>query len=347
MGIKSNIKRDYVLKYILDKFNDTTQDVEFVMGSDGMPLYKPMTKEGAMGKPDEYFEFDDETYELVRRQAVPVAVIVNTADYANLADISLSDRITSSSWSVVVEFLVFIGSKVHNKIMFAMEEFRDKFLGKLDFMVGKEFDYDATTTLPTTKFYSVVTHATDLTASGVVTINGNNFISYTLSIDVESTDNLIYGNQFEFYIKKPTDQAYSRILPIMAGWGAGNNLKGEQLLKNTALTGNDLNKAKLTHNLVTSRGWAINFTLLFEPSRYIVKELFKETYKMKDNMNETYFIKMVFKDKSVTNGVPSWVTDSTIGFEYECVTGEGGTEVVYGDNVIFTIGFAPSWIKAV
>ena len=46
--------------------------------------------------------------------------------------------------------------------------------------------------------------------------------------------------------------------------------------------------------------------------------------------------------------MPTFVEDDSedyIGFEYEVVTGEGGTEVVYGENIIFSIGFALAYVN--
>ena len=52
--MKSHIKKNDILEYILNQFNDdnATQDITFVMGSEGMPLYKPISFEGAGGVPE-------------------------------------------------------------------------------------------------------------------------------------------------------------------------------------------------------------------------------------------------------------------------------------------------------
>lgn len=342
--MKSHIKRDYVLKYILDKFNVNTQDVDFLMGRDGMPLYQPLSKEASEGDPNNFEFINTETYQYVKKEYVPVSVIAMPADFSNLTNIEQTQRITSSSWSAVVEFLVFTDSYVHNKIVFAMEEFRDKFFGKIDFLEGKEWDYDLPSNKPTKKYYNVVTHCTDLTPSSIITINGINFISYTFEIELEVNDELAFGNQFEFYIKQDGG-TYERVLPITASWGSSNTLEGKQLLNNVALSGDDLKKAQQVHNIVASRGWAINFSFMFQPTSDIIRELFKETFKYKTSLNEKYHVKMLFKEKEYDSetGIPSYVESDDIKFEFACVTGDGGTEVVYGDNVIFAIGFAPSW----
>ena len=344
--LKSNIKRDYVLKYLLDKFNDTTQDVSFVMGSDGMPLYKPISKEGAEGNADEYSFINEETYQLTQEQYVAVSIPVITADYSNLANMDLSQRVTSSSWSAVVEFLVYADSYVHKKLTFTMEEFRDKFLGKLDFLEGREFDFDNTNVKPVTKYYNVVTTASDVMAGGIITINGDKYISYTLQIDLDVSDDLAYGNQFEFYIKSASEDEYTRVLPIQVSWGASNSLEGKQLLNNSNLSVADADKAKMIHSIVSSRGWAINYTFIFDPNIDIMIDLFKETFIKKDVMNTPFYIQIKFKKKvyDAITGIPTWEYDDRLEFDYTVITGEGGTEVVYGDIIMFSIGFTPSWV---
>jgi len=343
--MKSNIKKDDILKYLLGKFNTTSQDVGFVMGSEGMPLYRPITKESSEGSGEETYEFDDDTYQIDKEQYIPVAIPVITADYSNLATIEQDQRVTSSTWSAVVSFLVFENSYVNKKLVFAMEEFRDKMLGKLDILEGREYNYSSTSTKPIAKYYNVVTTAGDLIPSGIITINGDIFIEYTLQIDLDVSDNIAYGNQFEFYVKTSTGE-YSRVLPIQASWGASNSLEGKQLLNNSNLSVANADKAKMIHSIVSARGWAINFTFIFDPTRDILIDLFKETYQLKDTMNVPFYVKMIFKHKVYdgVTGIPTWETDTRIGFEYKVVTGTGGTEVVYGDNVMFTIGFAPSWV---
>ena len=95
---------------------------------------------------------------------------------------------------------------------------------------------------------------------GILTINGDRYMEYTLQIDLTVSDNLTFGNQFEFYIKKTTDEEYSRVLPIQASWGASNSLEGYQLLNNSTLNQDSLSKAKMIHNIISSVDWA-NYTV--------------------------------------------------------------------------------------
>ena len=350
--MKSNIKKNYILRYLQSKFDDNTQEFGFVMGIDGSPLYQPITKEGTKGDPNEFSFVNEETYEVSKISHIPVSFPVIEADYASLATITQDQKINSTSWSVVASFLLYIGDiNVHNAMVYSIEEFRDRFLGKIDFIEGREIDYEALTTAPTVKWYLVTTSSMDVVPGGILTINGDRYMEYTLQIDLTVSDNLTFGNQFEFYIKKTTDEEYSRVLPIQASWGASNSLEGYQLLNNSTLNQDSLSKAKMIHNIISSRGWAINFTFLFDHSSSILKQLFKETYVFKPIMNTTYKIKMVYKqvvENEDSSIMPTFVEDDSedyIGFEYEVVTGEGGTEVVYGENIIFSIGFALAYVN--
>ena len=71
----------------------------------------------------------------------------------------------------------------------------------------------------------------------------------------------------------------NKYLPVQVSWGSSNSLNGQQLLNNTELT--DTRLAKIIHNLVASRGWAVTLTLLFDDTKPIIVDLFKETFSVK------------------------------------------------------------------
>lgn len=345
----SNVKKNHVLKHIMQKFNQQSQDVTFVMGMDGMPLYRPITTENAEGQIEQYTFIDEASYVTTKEQYVPVALLIDEPDFAQIQNIARTDRISSVNWSVTVEFLVFTGSYVHNKLVFAIEEFRDKFLSHLDFIEVKQYDYDNTSAKPTTEYFLVTSHTGGVKPSGLVTINGIDYLSYTMSIDLEISKDLTYGNQFEFYISAENDglgdPIYERVLPLQVSWGVGNTLDGDQLLNSSDLTADDLRKARMIHNIVTSRGFGITFTFMFDPSRDVIRQLFKETYNLKEVMNNPiYKIRMRFMEKDFSGETPTFVESTDILFDYDCLIGDDATEVVYGDNVLFTIGFSPSWL---
>lgn len=393
--MKSNIKKNYILRYLQSKFDDNTQEFGFVMGIDGSPLYQPITKEGTKGNPNEFSFVDEDTYEVSKVSHIPVSFPVIEADYASLANIDQSQKINSSSWSVVASFLLYIGDiNVHNAMVYSIEEFRDRFLGKIDFMEGREIDYESATTAPTVKWYLTTTSASDVVPGGVLTINGDRYLEYTLQIDLEVNDDLSMGNQFEFYFKKTSSATYEQVLPIQTSWGSSNGLNGQQLLNNTELT--DTRRAKMIHNIVASRGWAVTFTFLFDDTKPIIVDLFKETYSLKDTMNTPYSLSAKYKKKTmvkefvssdvtaynsasikstvipqdfsaldsedfsvghvvrvgtttfvyyIVQSTPTFAYDSNLAFEYDLIPSDSITEIVYGDKIIFTIGFTPSWIE--
>jgi len=394
--LKSFVKKEHIINYLETKFNDTTQGVGFAIGLDGMPLIRPMTEEATDGHEDEYVFIDNDTYVQSKIKKIPVAIPIINGEYATLTNEQQTSRISSSSWSVVVSFLVYSGSYVNKKLTFAIEEFRDKFLNKLDFLPVIEVDYNTPSVKPTTKYYNVVTTAGDIDVGGYLLINGDRYLEYTLSIDLDVSENIPYGNQFEFYIgTKPKTFAvttegvynsatvkyqlqflpttaytfnvgdafriglyptftyyivqlvktYERVLPVMVSWGAVNALEPQQLLNNFDLTSEDADRAKHSHSLVASRGFSFNYTFLLDTSKQIYVDLFKETFIKKDNMNNVFAIKMLFVDKVVFGGVPSWAYRNEISWEYDVVSENSGVNVVYGDNIIFTIAFTPSWIR--
>lgn len=340
--MKSNIKKNYILRYLQSKFDDNTQEFGFVMGIDGSPLYQPITKEGTKGDPNEFTFVDEDTYEVSKISHIPVSFPVIEADYASLATITQDQKINSSSWSVVASFLLYIGDiNVHNAMVYSIEEFRDRFLGKIDFMEGREIDYEALTTAPSVKWYLVTTSSSDVVPGGILTINGDRYMEYTLQIDLEVNDNLSMGNQFEFYMKKTVADEYEQILPVQVSWGSSNSLNGQQLLNNTELT--DTRRSKMIHNLVASRGWAFTITLLFDDTKPIIVDLFKETFSIKDTMNTPYLLSVKYKKKTMVEDVPTFAYDSNLAFEYDLIPSDSMTEIVYGDKIIFTIGFTHSW----
>jgi hypothetical protein len=347
--VKSNIKREDVLRYITKQFNSNTQGLTFKIGSETNPLFKPITKEADGNINDFDLEFNYETYQLNIKNHIPVAVLVSEGDYASLANLDQTERITSASWSVAVSMFLFYDSQVHDKLLFAVEEARDKFLSKLDFLEARELNYAVSSAKPTVKYYKVVTTAGDITPNSVITVSGYNYMEYTFAVDLEVADSLHMANQFEYYLGYEKNNQgviqYHRVLPLIASWGASNTLTGHQVLRNKALTEANQKLSKMIHNLVTTRGFGIGFTFLFE-NRNIIMELFKQSYVMNDKLNKEFYIKVKFlNEKRDINNKPYFAEDTSIGFEYTCVLGEIATsDMSYGENVMFNVGFAPSWV---
>lgn len=348
--MKSYIKKNDILDYILNQFNDdsATQDVTFVMGSEGMPLYKPISFEGANGVPDEYEFFDEATYQISKTQAIPLSIPVIEADYSNLKTYDETKRLNSATWSVAVSFLVYANSYVHNKLVFAIEEFRDKILGKVDILNVKQWDYANPDSASSWSHHTVVAAAGDLIPGDLLTINGDIFIEYTLAIDLDISEGIDYGNQYRFFVKSDANTTYERLLPLQISYGTSNSMKANQLLRNATAIDNasphEKNRYKALHNLVDVKGFTINMTLIKSNDSVsnIIDELFAETYNLYTPMNKPFKIKMEYLPITGVDGSKTFGTE-VIKFEYNMVVMEANTEVVHGDDITFNLTFVPSW----
>ena len=337
----SNVKKDDILEYLNSKLNQNTQDVVFSTGIDGMPLYRPVTKKSSDGAIEGLEFFDETTYTATKKDVIPYSVPVIEGDYANLKTIEQDGQIRTSSWSVALSFLVYVGSYVHNKLLFSIEEFRDKLLGNFDNLEVTEFDYNNDETSGSIKKFNVVTTAGDVVAGGLLTISGDKYLEYILRIDLDVGEDISYGNQFEFYISGQ-GVPEERVLPIQASFGSSNTLQGAQLLKQEGYSDQILKRSQMVHNIISSRGWAINFTFLLQRNKPIIKTLFKENFLMRTSMNDAKY-KISIKYKYYDEDTSSYVYDEELSFDYDVLVGEVSTEVIYGDNVIFGVGFALSW----
>lgn len=406
--MKSKVKKEYVLQYLLNKLNNTTQEVPFIMGLNGMLLYRPIMNEN--GDFSGEFEMTDpSTYTFERIDRVPVGILVSNGDYSVIKSQDGLNTIDSSAFNATLSFLVYAEVlEVYQKLMFSMEEFRDKLLGNIDFMRGAEYDYTEDTVF--SKYWTVATHCDDFVPGSELIVNGNRYIEFTLSIDLDVSEDLPYGNQFEwsvassvktwiltdeatfnasqkekinvnqtgyitprpdlfpsalekelgtvlrasyrpmpeevyyaYYIVKYDYKDYERIVPLITSWGSSQSLNGFQLLRNSLLSEDYLKKAQSIHNVASSRGWAITFTMLFKDTSNIVIDLFKETYPIKEYMNRPYKVKLVYKKKTFVDNVPQFVEYAPLGFETEVIPQDNGTSSVHGDNLSFSLSMSLYW----
>lgn len=406
--MKSKVKKEYVLQYLLNKLNNTTQEVPFIMGLNGMLLYRPIMNEN--GDFSGEFEMTDpSTYTFERIDRVPVGILVSNGDYSVIKSQDGLNTIDSSAFNATLSFLVYAEVlEVYQKLMFSMEEFRDKLLGNIDFMRGAEYDYTEDTVF--SKYWTVATHCDDFVPGSELIVNGNRYIEFTLSIDLDVSEDLPYGNQFEwsvassvktwiltdeatfnasqkekinvnqtgyitprpdlfpsalekelgtvlrasyrpmpeevyyaYYIVKYDYKEYERIVPLITSWGSSQSLNGFQLLRNSLLSEDYLKKAQSIHNVASSRGWAITFTMLFKDTSNIVIDLFKETYPIKEYMNRPYKVKLVYKKKTFVDNVPQFVEYAPLGFETEVIPQDNGTSSVHGDNLSFSLSMSLYW----
>ena len=349
--MKSHVKKNDILNYILEQFNDdnATQDVTFVMGSEGMPLYKPISFEGAGGVPDEYEFFDEQTYQISKTQAIPISIPVIEADYANLKTIDETKRLSSASWSVAVSFLIYANSYVHNKLVFAIEEFRDKMLGKADILNMKKWDYENVETASAYTHYTLVAATGDLIPGELLTINGDIFLEYTMQIDLDVSEGIDYGNQYEFFISNETHTTPERLLPIQISWGVSNSMKANQLLRNENVLNNQnvsshvKNRYKALHNLIDTKGFSLNMTLIkTQDSNSIIEDLFDETYSLYNIMNKPYKLTMKYRPITGNDGQKIFGT-AVDKFTYDMIVMDATTEMIHGDDITFNIIMVSSW----
>lgn len=406
--MKSKIKKEYVLQYLLDKLNNTTQEVPFIMGLNGMLLYRPLMDEN--GNFSGEFEMTDpNTYTFERTDRVPVGIVVSNGDYSVIKSQDGTNTIDSSAFNATLSFLVYAEVvEVYQKLMFSMEEFRDKLLGNIDFLRGAEYDYAQDTAV--VKYWTVATHCDDFVPGSELIVNGVRYVEFLLSIDLDVSEDLPYGNQFEwsvsnsvkmwiettqdvftfsqkekievsqvsysspqpnlfpssldketgtvmrvsyrpqaeevyyaYYIVKYDYKEYERVIPLVVSWGSSQSLNGFQLLRNNLLTEEYLKKAQSVHNVASSRGWAITFTMLFKDTSDIVVEMFKETYPVKEYMNKPYKVKAVYKKKTMVDNIPQFVEYEPLGFEAEVIPQDNGTSSVHGDNLSFSLSMSLYW----
>jgi len=354
--MKSYIKKNDILNYILNKFNDdnATQDINFIMGSEGLPLYKPISFEGANGTPDEFEFFDEQTYQVSKEQAIPLSIPVINAEYMNLRNIEGTRRINSSEWSVVISFLVHANSYVHNKLVFGIEEFRDKSLGSIDILNVKQWDYSDEESSAFYTYYTVVSTSSDLIPGELLTINGDIFLEYTLQLNLDVSEGIDYGNQYELYIAKDkTNDVFNfeRVIPIEFSWGTSNAMKPNQLLKNDtelqSASPHDSNRYKAIHNLIDTKTFSLNMLLLKEQNtNSIVNNLFDETYKFYFPLNKPYQVQLKYRPIIGNEGQKTF-GQAIEKFNYSMLVMESNVQMSNGEDISFSVSLVPSWNEVV
>lgn len=173
------------------------------------------------------------------------------------------------------------------------------------------YDYTATTLggLPTP------------TREGLIARVGTSTYTYYKSIGTEVT---------------LTNDDFETVIPLIADFGTTQDLEGFQTLRSFTTT-ND--KYKQVHNYVKSRGYANVFTFLFDSSKPIIRELFKETFTVLATPN-VYVVRMKFKELD-ENG--DYVYETDMQRETRLVLEEASpSEIVYGEPIVFSVGFSVS-----
>lgn len=405
--MKSKIKKEQVLQYLMDKLNNNYYGVPFYMGTNATPIYRPSldTNGNIIG-----YEFvDEETYQVNTEEKIPVGIIVSNGDYAVIKSLDSSDEINSASFSATLLFLVPYWNMKNAKVYLqALEQVRDKMLGNFETFRASQFN--ETTNKTTKANFMVATHCDDLDIGGQLTLNGKDYIEYMLTINLDISDDISYGNQYTFYMAnykkewvisdenyfnttnkekiildqssytspqpnlfpnvdtkefnsairvkttisgggtlytyyrlKYIQQPYERILPLVSQWGSGQALSGFQMLRKNLTSSEDIKKAQMIHSIASTRGWAITLTMQLQETKEVVTSLFAETLPRKENLQLSYKLKAIYLKKDLVNGEIQFTPFEKLGFELNLIPQDSGTDIVYGDNINFTISLSPYW----
>lgn len=199
--MKSKVKKEYVLNYLMEKLNSNYYEIPFYMGIDGMPIYKPIFDDG--GDITAFEWLDEETYKVEKQDKIPVSLMVSNGDYAVIKSIDGSYEVNGASFSATLGFLLSAENvERHIKMVESIEYVRDLMLGNFDLMKGTRYDFGA----DTAEMYAwlVATHCDDPQIGSELIINGQRYLEYSLTIDLDISDNISYGNQYEWYVASQT-----------------------------------------------------------------------------------------------------------------------------------------------
>lgn len=196
--MKSKIKKEQVLKFLMDKLNGNYYGVPFYMGVDGLPVYKPLLDEN--GNITDIEIVDQETYEQDFISKVPVSVMVSNGDYSTLKDLTGNGNdVNGASFSATLGFLLQVeDTKTYKVMLEAVEQVRDEMLG--GFFILKAVQYNFANDTKSTYPYLVATHCDDIQVNYELELNGKRYLQYTLSVDLDISENISYGNQYEWYV---------------------------------------------------------------------------------------------------------------------------------------------------
>lgn len=195
--MKSKIKKEQVLDYLLDKLNSNYYGMPFYMGTKGSPVYRAVTNDNGEITAFEYI--DEETYQMDFTQKIPVSVIVTNGDYSVIKDIHGEEEVNGASFNATLGFLLSVETVGNYKVMLeALEQVRDSMLGNFEILKANQLDLS----LNTTSLYSylVATHCDDIQLGGELELNGKRYLEYMLTIDIDVSDNISYGNQYKWYV---------------------------------------------------------------------------------------------------------------------------------------------------
>lgn len=196
-----NIKQTNLLEYIVNKFNENSFGVPFRMGTyglddddQGLVIYAPTRDNN--GDFDRIETFDEETYQTGEKTFVVMSGQMGSGEYVALPNIQMA------TYDVMCEFLVYIDNPISEIIRMAIEEIRDGFIGNIDTLTVNEVDLEDETTDASLNevVLKLVTNADGLDFGSVINIKGRKYLNYSLTISMNVSKNVDFGNQVKWCI---------------------------------------------------------------------------------------------------------------------------------------------------
>ena len=133
----------------------------------------------------------------------------------------------------------------------------------------------------------------------------------------------------------------NEFIPLIASWATNQDQESFQTLRPFATTTEVIKaRAREVHNYVKNRGFGTVFTFLLDSSQTIIRDFFKETFQKLDTPN-IYEIEMTMKEYDDTT--EAFVDSTDLTFSRTMIFGEAESgDIVYGEPIVFAIGFTPS-----
>jgi len=196
-----NIKQTNLLEYIVNKFNENSFGIPFRMGTYGLDdddqglVVYALTRDNN-GDFDRIETFDEETYQTGEKTFVAMSGQMGSGEYVALPNIQMA------TYDVMCEFLVYIDNPISEVIRMAIEEIRDEFIGNIDTLTINEIDLEDETTDASLNevVLKLVTNADGLDFGSVYNIKGRKYLNYSLTISMNVSKNVDFGNQVKWEI---------------------------------------------------------------------------------------------------------------------------------------------------
>ena len=200
-----------IIKFLLQKFNENHRGIKFKMGlNDDLFWYRPYYSQSKYI--DEEYTFNEDTYQQEKSNFIPVSI--------SIGDMGLSanlDFINGSASTTTTFYIPIENFKDSEFTRYTIEDIRDT-LRQGFFIQNVTQRAFNKTDKPTTKSFKFLTNTGTISYNDIETINGKQFITCDLEVDIEFSDMEHVGNQvmWEMAYKLPNGSysAYERVYPI-------------------------------------------------------------------------------------------------------------------------------------